>query len=84
MSDYADMVIFAEPNTGNAGQPLDGHLLNVTLHGPAWLTGGIAGTEASVPALAVLLATWVIFALRFRERQAPDAMVIPHVARSDP
>ena len=84
MSDYADMVIFAEPNTGNAGQPLDGHLLNVTLHGPAWLTGGIAGTEASVPALAVLLATWVIFALRFRERQALDAIVIPHFARSDP
>ena len=47
MSDYADMIIFAEPNTGNHGQPLGGHLLNVTFHGPDWLTGGPCGTEAS-------------------------------------
>ena len=65
MSDYADMVVFAEPNTGNNGQPLPGHLLNVTLHGPVWLTGGICGTEASTPALAVLIATWFVFLRRF-------------------
>ena len=52
MSDYADMVVFAEPNTGNNGQPLPGHVLNVSLHGPVWLTGGICGTEASIPALS--------------------------------
>lgn len=69
MSDYADMIIFAEPNTGNNGQPLTGHLLNVDLHGPAWLTGGICGTEASVVALGVLIATWVVFLRRF-----PDQM----------
>jgi membrane protease YdiL (CAAX protease family) len=47
MSDYADMVLFAQPNTGNNGQSLTGHLLNVSYHGPEWLTGGPRGTEAS-------------------------------------
>lgn len=41
MSDYADMVLFAQPNTGNNGQSLTGHLLNVSYHGPDWLTGGL-------------------------------------------
>jgi len=54
MSDYADMVIFAEPNTGNHGQPLGGHLLNVTFHGPDWLTGGPCGTEASAFVFVIL------------------------------
>ena len=39
-SDYADMVAFAEPNTGNGGKPLPGHLLDIRFHGPDWLTGG--------------------------------------------
>ena len=45
MSDYADMVLFAQPNNGNNGQSLTGHLLNVSYHGPEWLTGGTRGTE---------------------------------------
>jgi len=73
MSDYADMVIFAEPNTGNNGQPLAGHLLNVDLHGPAWLTGGICGTEASVVALGVLIATWFVFLRRFPDQMRANA-----------
>jgi hypothetical protein len=57
MTNYADMVLLAQPNTGNGGQSLTGHLLNVTYRGPDWLTGGPRGTEASVlvfPILAVL------------------------------
>lgn len=42
MSDYADMVLFAQPNTGNNGQSLTGHLLNVSYHGPEWVRGGPA------------------------------------------
>ena len=60
-SDYADMIIFAEPNTGNAGKPLAGHLLNVQFHGPAWLTGGPRGTEASVLVFLVLAALFYLF-----------------------
>jgi uncharacterized protein len=73
MSDYSDMVVFAEPNTGNHGAPLTGRLLNVTLQGPAWLTGGIAGTEASVVALVVLIATWWAFMKRY---PGPDKLLV--------
>jgi len=60
-SDYTDMVVFAEPNTGNAGKPLPGHLLNIDFHGPAWLTGGPRGTEASVLVFAILAALFYLF-----------------------
>jgi membrane protease YdiL (CAAX protease family) len=66
MSDYADMVIFGQPNTGNDGQPLSGHLLDATYHGPAWLTGGVCGTEASVLEIPILLALFALFHLRHR------------------
>jgi len=80
MSDYADMVIFAQPNTGNHGQPLSGHLLNVTYHGPDWLTGGPRGSEASALEFAVLAGMFVVFARLYpqradRSRQAGAAAV---------
>jgi uncharacterized protein len=53
-SDYADMIVFAEPNSGNDGKPLVGHLLDVRFHGPDWLTGGPRGTEASLLVFIVL------------------------------
>ena len=62
MSDYADMVLFAQPNTGNNGQRLTGHLLNVSYHGPEWLTGGPRGTEASVLELLILIFLVLAFA----------------------
>jgi len=62
MSDYADMVIFAQPNTGNRGQSLTGHLLNVTYRGPDWLTGGPRGTEASAVEFLILAVMFVVFA----------------------
>ena len=61
-SDYADMVLFAQPNTGNNGQSLTGHLLNVSYHGPEWLTGGPRGTEASSLEFVILLLLFVAFA----------------------
>jgi len=60
-SDYADMVAFAEPNTGNAGKPLIGHLLDVRFHGPDWLTGGPRGTEASLLVFVVLAGLFYFF-----------------------
>jgi uncharacterized protein len=61
MSDYADMVLFAQPNTGNNGQSLTGHLLNVSYHGPEWLTGGPRGSEASVVEFLVLVLMFLAF-----------------------
>ena len=62
VSDYADMVVFAQPNTGNNGQSLTGHLLNVSYHGPEWLTGGPRGTEASALEFLILLLLFLAFA----------------------
>ena len=62
MSDYADMVMFAQPNTGNNGQSLAGHLLNVSYHGPEWLTGGPRGTEASALEFLILVLLFLFFA----------------------
>ena len=69
-SDYTDMIVFAEPNTGNAGKPLPGHLLDVRFHGPDWLTGGPRGTEASLLVFAVLAALFYLFH-RAYPRSAP-------------
>ena len=66
MSDYADMVLFAQPNTGNNGQSLTGHLLNVSYHGPEWLTGGPRGTEASLLEFLILALLFLAFARAYR------------------
>ena len=60
-SDYADMIVFAEPNTGNHGLPIPGHLLDIRYHGPDWLTGGPRGTEASLLVFVVLAGLFYFF-----------------------
>jgi len=60
-SDYADMIAFAEPNSGNEGEPIPGHLLDIRFHGPDWLTGGPRGTEASVVVFVVLAGLFYFF-----------------------
>jgi hypothetical protein len=55
------MVVFAEPNSGNGGHAVPGHLLNVVFHGPDWLTGGPRGTEASLLVFVILAALFVLF-----------------------
>lgn len=72
-SDYTDMIVFAEPNTGNAGKPPPGHLLDVVFHGPDWLTGGPRGTEASLLVFVVLAALFYLFhrAYPARRRDLP-------------
>jgi membrane protease YdiL (CAAX protease family) len=52
--DYFALIVLATPNTGNAGQPVAGHLLDIRYTGPAWLTGGPRGLEASAPMFAVI------------------------------
>jgi membrane protease YdiL (CAAX protease family) len=70
MSDYADMVLFAQPNTGNNGQSLTGHLLNFSYHGPEWLTGGPRGTEASALEFLILALMFIVFARAYPKRKA--------------
>jgi membrane protease YdiL (CAAX protease family) len=70
MSDYADMVLFAQPNTGNNGQSLTGHLLNISYHGPEWLTGGPRGTEASALEFLILAFMFLAFARAYPRLEA--------------
>src|SRR5438132_1773382 len=59
--DYAAIFIFGAPNSGNHGQPIATKLLTGAYHGPAWLTGGPLGVEASwlvFPIVALLFAAF--------------------------
>lgn len=65
--DYMQLFVIGTPNGSRV--PV-GHLLEVTFQGPAWITGGALGTEASFlmyPAIALL---WLYVARRYRGR--PD------------
>ena len=73
MSDYADLVLYAAPNTGNMGRAVPGHALEVVYSGPAWLTGGPCGMEASAFSFVAVAAMWLLFDHRFRSgRPSPE------------
>ena len=68
--DYMQLFVIGTPN--GTLIPI-GRLLNVRFHGPAWLTGGVLGTEASFlmyPAIALL---WLY--VRYRYRTNPPLKV---------
>jgi membrane protease YdiL (CAAX protease family) len=50
--DFGETFLYSVPDSGVL---LPGHLSNATLHGPAWLTGGSVGPEASVFDFIILL-----------------------------
>jgi uncharacterized protein len=60
--DWAETFFYGTPDSGLLG---DGRLLNTSVHGPSWLTGGTAGPEGSVIALLVLLLCAFLIHLRF-------------------
>jgi hypothetical protein len=82
MSDYADMVLFAQPNTGNNGQSLTGHLLNLSYRGPGWLTGGPRGTEASVLEFLILVLMFLAFARAYPMIEAQPVVSDQELSRS--
>jgi len=45
------------------------NLLNSAFHGPAWLTGGSVGPEASVFTPTVLLIVAILFSLAYRQNR---------------
>jgi len=53
--DFFALSFYGSPNTGNNGLPLEHHILDTHIAGPAWLTGGPQGLEASwlVPPLVL-------------------------------
>jgi membrane protease YdiL (CAAX protease family) len=66
MYDYANLVLYAAPNTGNGGRAVPGHLLDIAYSGPAWLSGGPCGMEASLYSFVAIGAMWLLFARWFR------------------
>jgi hypothetical protein len=62
MSDYAELVLYAAPNTGNGGHSVPGHLFDITYQGPAWLTGGVCGMEASIFSFIAVASMFALFA----------------------
>lgn len=59
--DYAAIYIFGAPNSGNGGHPIATRMFSCSYQGPAWLTGGPLGVEASwlvFPVIALLFAAF--------------------------
>jgi hypothetical protein len=71
--DYMQLFIIGTPNGSRV--PV-GRLLNVTFQGPAWLTGGALGTEASFLMYPMVVLLWIYVWWRFRDQPAlrPQAM----------
>ena len=65
-TDFEETFLFSPPT---AKLQTAGHLLNSTLHGPMWLTGGSVGPEASVNGLIVFVVVFLLLS-RFRFRTA--------------
>jgi hypothetical protein len=63
--DWGETFLYSVPDSGLVAP---GHLLNSSLHGPAWLTGGSVGPEGSVMAFAVTALAAAIFAWAYPER----------------
>jgi CAAX protease family protein len=69
--DYAALVVFGAPNTGNDGQSIADHLLASSWHGPDWLTGGPRGAEASLLVFVVIAALFALFSRIYRTTRFP-------------
>ncbi|WP_414633356.1 CPBP family intramembrane glutamic endopeptidase [Acidisarcina polymorpha] len=60
--DFSLTFLYSVPGSGMHAK---GQLLQATLHGPAWLTGGAAGPEGRVIGLAVLILSFPVFSALF-------------------
>jgi membrane protease YdiL (CAAX protease family) len=67
--DFGETFLYSVPDSGMV---FPGHLSNATLAGPAWLTGGSAGPEASVCDFVILLAFFCVFHRLYPPRTYQD------------
>ena len=70
--DWAETFFYGTPDSGLLG---NGRLLNSSVQGPNWLTGGSAGPEGSILALVVILLCGLLVHLRFPRAVYPDRPV---------
>lgn len=69
-TDYAETFIYSVPDSGMLAST---HLLNSSLHGPRWLSGGTIGPEGSVVDFALMLAAFFVVALVFPKKRLQSA-----------
>jgi CAAX protease family protein len=67
--DFGETFLYSVPDSGML---FPGHLSNATLAGPAWLTGGSAGPEASICDFVILLAYFFVFNRLYPPRTKAD------------
>jgi membrane protease YdiL (CAAX protease family) len=69
---FGALFLFGFPNTGNrGGLPIPGRLLDAVTRGPAGLTGGPMGAEASLIIFPVLAVLFIAFHFRHRSVKYP-------------
>jgi membrane protease YdiL (CAAX protease family) len=69
---FGSLFLFGFPNTGNrGGLPISGRLLDSVTRGPAGLTGGVTGAEASLIIFPVLAVLFIVFHFRHRSVKFP-------------
>jgi membrane protease YdiL (CAAX protease family) len=56
--DWGESYLYSVPDSGAIAH---GHLLNSSLNGPAWLTGGSVGPEGSYLIFVLMAALWILF-----------------------
>lgn len=66
--DWAESYLYSVPDSGGM---VPGHLLRVSFHGPAWLTGGSVGPEGSVFLFVLFALLWVVFSRVYPEIRYP-------------
>jgi membrane protease YdiL (CAAX protease family) len=68
--DFGETYLYSVPDSGVL---LPGHLSNATLHGPAWLTGGTVGPEASVFDFLILFALFFVIHRLYPANKMPSS-----------
>jgi CAAX protease family protein len=73
--DWGESYFYSVPDSG---QMSPGHLMQSSLHGPTWLTGGSVGPEGSVFAFATIALLWIAFdrvyqEVRYEPSEEPSA-----------
>jgi CAAX protease family protein len=67
--DFGETYVYSVPDSGIV---MPGHLLASSFHGPAWLTGGTVGPEASIFDFVIFTILFVIFDRVYRSRHVSN------------
>lgn len=67
--DFGETFLYSVPDSGML---FPGHLSSASLHGPAWLTGGTVGPEASVFDFLIFILLFFVIARLYPARKSSD------------